>query len=98
MPSKSAKPRPSEPREEASTRCIAIVAFPGATLLDISRPAQVLAALQAIKLSGPGYSLSYLSTAGGLVPTDVGMMVYTAPIDSIRPHQVDRLVIPDRQS
>jgi transcriptional regulator GlxA family with amidase domain len=29
-----------------------------------------------------------------LVPTDVGMMVDTAPIDSVRPHQVDTLVIP----
>ena len=94
MPSKSAKPRRSGPREETPTRRIAIVAFPGVTLLDISGPAQVFAELEAIELPGPGYSLSYLSTSGGLVPTDVGMMVDTAPIDSVRPHQVDTLVIP----
>src|SRR3984893_6387851 len=94
MPSKSGKPRRSDLREEAPTRCIAIIAFPGVTLLDISGPAQVFAELQAIELPGPGYSLSYLSTSGGLVPTDVGMMVDTAPIDSVRPHQVDTLVIP----
>jgi transcriptional regulator GlxA family with amidase domain len=75
-------------------RRIAIVAFPGVTLLDISGPAQVFAELAAIELSGPGYALSYLSTSGGLVPTDVGMMVDTADIDSVRPHQVDTLVIP----
>ena len=32
--------------------------------------------------------------SGGLVPTDVGMMIDTAPIQSVRPHQVDTLVIP----
>ena len=94
MPSKSAKPRRPEPREKAATRRVAIVAFPGVTLLDISGPAQVFAELQAIELPGAGYSLSYLSTSGGLVPTDVGMMIDTAPISSIRPNQVDTLVIP----
>jgi transcriptional regulator GlxA family with amidase domain len=94
MPSKSAKPRRPEPREKASARCVAIVAFPGVTLLDISGPAQVFAELQAIELAGAGYSLSYLSTSGGLVPTDVGMMVDTAPISSVRPSQVDTLLIP----
>jgi len=94
MPSKSAKPRRPEPRDKAAARCVAIVAFPGVTLLDISGPAQVFAELQAIELPGPGYVLSYLSTSGGLVPTDVGMMIDTAPISSIRPNQVDTLVIP----
>ncbi|QWG24962.1 DJ-1/PfpI family protein [Bradyrhizobium sediminis] len=94
MPSKSAKFRRPEPREKAPARRVAIVAFPGVTLLDISGPAQVFAELQAIDLPGAGYSLSYLSTSGGLVPTDVGMMVETAPISSIRPNQVDTLVIP----
>ena len=94
MPSKSANPRPPEPREKAAARRVAIVAFPGVTLLDISGPAQVFAELQAIELPGPSYSLSYLSTSGGLVPTDVGMMIDTAPISSIRPNQVDTLVIP----
>jgi transcriptional regulator GlxA family with amidase domain len=94
MPSKSAKARRPGPREAASMRRIAIVAFPGVTLLDISGPAQVFAELAEIELSGPGYALSYLSTSGGLVPTDVGMMIDTAAIDSVRPHQVDTLVIP----
>ena len=94
MPSKSAKPRRVNLSEQASTRRIAIVAFPGVTLLDISGPAQVFAELEAIELPAPGYSLSYLSTSGGLVPTDVGMMIDTMPISSIRPNQVDTLVIP----
>jgi len=94
MPSKSAKARRPGPREAASLRRIAIVAFPGVTLLDISGPAQVFAELAEIELSGPGYALSYLSSSGGLVPTDVGMMIDTAVIDSVRPHQVDTLVIP----
>jgi transcriptional regulator GlxA family with amidase domain len=94
MPSKSAKPRRSDLREKATARRIAIVAFPGVTLLDISGPAQVFAELQEIELSSGSYSLSYLSTSGGLVPTDVGMMIDTAPISGIRPHQIDTLVIP----
>jgi len=94
MPSKSAKPRRPDPREKPAARRVAIIAFPGVTLLDISGPAQVFAELQAIELPVAGYALSYLSTSGGLVPTDVGMMVDTAPISSVRPHQVDTLVIP----
>lgn len=94
MPSKSANPRRLKPREQAPTRRVAIVAFPGVTLLDISGPAQVFAELQEIELPGSNYSLSYLSTSGGLVPTDVGMMVDTAPISSVRPDQIDTLVIP----
>jgi transcriptional regulator GlxA family with amidase domain len=94
MPSKSAKPHRINPGEQASTRRIAIVTFPGVTLLDISGPAQVFAELEAIELPAPGYSLSYLSTSGGLVPTDVGIMIDTAPIASIRTDQVDTLVIP----
>ena len=94
MPSKSAKPRRADLREKSSARRVAIVAFPGVTLLDISGPAQVFAELQEIELPDASYSLSFLSTAGGLVPTDVGMMIDTAPIASVRPNQVDTLVIP----
>jgi transcriptional regulator GlxA family with amidase domain len=94
MPSKSAKPRRSDQRQKRSERCIAILAFPGVTLLDISGPAQVFAELQEIELPAAGYSLSYLSASGGLVPTDVGMMIDTVPLASVRPHQVDTLIIP----
>jgi transcriptional regulator GlxA family with amidase domain len=94
MPSKSAKPRQPGLREQATARRIAIVVFPGVTLLDISGPAQVFAELQEIELPRSSYSLSYLSTSGGLVPTDVGMMIDTAPISGVRPHQIDTLVIP----
>jgi len=94
MPSKSAKPRRVNLGEQARPRRVAIIAFPGVTLLDISGPAQVFAELEAIELPAPGYSLSYLSTSGGLVPTDVGMMIDTLPISSVRPNRVDTLVIP----
>jgi transcriptional regulator GlxA family with amidase domain len=94
MPSKSAKSRRPELREKLPDRRIAIIAFPGVTLLDISGPAQVFAELQEIELPAAGYALSYLSTSGGLVTTDVGMMVDTAPIASIKPQQVDTLIIP----
>src|ERR1700736_5754941 len=94
MPSKSARPRRPDLREIPSARCVAIVAFPGVTLLDISGPAQFFAEWLEIELPSASYSLSYLSASGGLVPTDVGIMVYTAPISSLRPNQVDTLVIP----
>jgi transcriptional regulator GlxA family with amidase domain len=94
MPSKSAKTRRPELREKLPDRRVAIVAFPGVTLLDISGPAQVFAELHEIELPAAGYALSYLSTSGGLVPTDVGMMIDTAPIGSIKPQQVDTLIIP----
>src|SRR3981189_1608727 len=88
MPSKSAKPRRPDLRAKLPARRIAIVAFPGVTLLDISGPAQVFAELQEIELPAAGYALSYLSASGGLVPTDVGMMVDTSPISSVRGHLV----------
>jgi transcriptional regulator GlxA family with amidase domain len=94
MPSKSANLRRPDLREKAAARRVAIVAFPGVTLLDISGPAQVFAELQEIELPSESYSLSYLSTSGGLVQTDVGMMIDTAPISSVLPHQIDTLVIP----
>jgi len=93
MPSNSARGRRS-PGENIATRRVAMVMFPGVTLLDISGPAQVFAELREIDLPGGSYSLSYLSSAGGSVPTDVGMMIDTAPISTVRPHQVDTLVIP----
>src|SRR5258705_31512 len=82
MPSKSAKPRRPDLRAKLPARRIAIVAFPGVTLLDISGPAQVFAELQEIELPAAGYALSYLSASGALVPTDVGMMVDTWPISA----------------
>jgi putative intracellular protease/amidase len=94
MPSNSARGRRSAPGENLATRRVAMVVFPGVTLLDISGPAQVFAELREIDLPGASYSLSYLSSAGGSVPTDVGMTIGTAPISSVRPHQVDTLVIP----
>jgi transcriptional regulator GlxA family with amidase domain len=94
MPSKSAKSRRPELREKLPDRRIAIVAFPGVTLLDISGPAQVFAELQEIELPAAGYALSYLSTAGGLVPTDVGMMIDTTSVASVKPDRVDTLIIP----
>jgi transcriptional regulator GlxA family with amidase domain len=73
---------------------VAILAFPGVTLLDISGPAQVFAELREIELAGASYAMSYVSHAGGLVRTDVGMMIDTAPISSVRPDQIDTLVVP----
>ena len=71
-----------------------MVAFPGVTLLDLSGPAQVFAELQEIELPAAGYALSYLSSAGGLVPTDVGILIDTAPIASVGPDQIDTLIVP----
>jgi transcriptional regulator GlxA family with amidase domain len=93
MPSKSANARARRSQHRLPRR-IAMVAFPGVTLLDLSGPAQVFAELEAIELPGPRYSLSYVSTSGGLVPTDVGIMIDTAPLRSVRPDQVDTLIIP----
>jgi transcriptional regulator GlxA family with amidase domain len=94
MPSNPARSRRSRSHADVSSRRIAIVVFPGVTLLDISGPAQVFAELREIELPTAGYSLAYLSSSGGSVPTDVGMMIDTAPISSIRPHQVDTLIVP----
>src|SRR6476646_7869809 len=94
MPSNSAKSLRSDSREKVPERRIAMVAFPGVTLLDLSGPAQVFAELQEIELPSAGYALSYLSSVGGLLPTDVGIMIDTAPIASVRPDQVDTLIVP----
>ena len=73
------------------------MAFPGVTLLDISGPAQVFAELQRDRAAGSRTTRCPISrAAGGLVPTDVGMMIDTAPIASVRPHQIDTLRDPGR--
>jgi transcriptional regulator GlxA family with amidase domain len=94
MPSNSAKSRRPALREKVPARQIAIVAFPGVTLLDIAGPAQVFAELHEIDLPAAGYGLTYLSRSGGVVPTDVGIMIDTVPISDVRPDQVDTLVVP----
>jgi transcriptional regulator GlxA family with amidase domain len=71
-----------------------ILAFPGVTLLDVSGPAQVFAELGEIDLPAPGYALSYVSKDGGLMPTDVGLTINTAPLSALRPTDVDTLLIP----
>jgi transcriptional regulator GlxA family with amidase domain len=94
MPSNSAKSRHPGLREKVPARQIAIVAFPGVTLLDIAGPAQVFAELQEIDLPAAGYALTYLSSSGGVVPTDVGIMIDTVPISGVRPDRIDTLVVP----
>src|SRR5882757_3551561 len=54
---------------------------PGVTLLDISGAAQVFAELREIELTSASYSLSYLSTSGGLVPT---VLAWTGALDGKR--------------
>jgi transcriptional regulator GlxA family with amidase domain len=96
----ASRPKSSAKSERAATdrktveRRVAVVAFPGVTLLDISGPAQVFAELSEIELPSPSYVLTYVSKSGGLVPTDVGLMVDTVPIASLKPHQIDTLLVP----
>nr|WP_257168611.1 helix-turn-helix domain-containing protein [Bradyrhizobium sp. SRS-191] len=95
MPSNSANSaRRAAMRRDSAERRLAIFAFPGVTLLDVSGPAQVFAELSEIDLPGPGYALTYVSREGGLVPTDVGLMIDTAPLSAISPQEVDTLLIP----
>ncbi|MGC2774732.1 MAG: GlxA family transcriptional regulator [Bradyrhizobium sp.] len=94
MPSNSAKLRRSPVRQDGAERRLAMVAFPGVTLLDVSGPAQVFAELGEIDLPAPGYALSYVSKDGGLVPTDVGLMIDTAPLSTMKPDEIDTLLIP----
>lgn len=58
MPSNSAKPRSPLRRSALPMRRLAVVAFPGVTLLDISGPAQVFAELGEIDLPSPNYALT----------------------------------------
>jgi transcriptional regulator GlxA family with amidase domain len=94
MPSNPAKVRRAAMRRDGAQRQIVILAFPGVTLLDVSGPAQVFAELGEIELPGPGYALSYVSKDGGLVPTDVGLMIDTGPLSALQPSDVDTLLIP----
>jgi transcriptional regulator GlxA family with amidase domain len=91
----SAKPRrPAMHQKVPEQRMLAVVAFPGVTLLDISGPAQVFAELGEIELPSPNYALTYVSRSGGLVPTDVGLMIDTVPITDVLPQRIDTLLIP----
>jgi transcriptional regulator GlxA family with amidase domain len=94
MPSNSANSGRTAARQKPAERQVAIVAFPGVTLLDISGPAQVFAELSEIELPSPNYALTYVSRSGGLVSTDVGLQIDTVPIGRIAPQQVDTLLVP----
>ncbi len=50
MPSNPARSRNAPVHQKAPERQVAVVAFPGVTLLDISGPAQVFAELSEIEL------------------------------------------------
>ena len=72
MPSKTAKPSRLKPAEKAPARRIAIVAFPGVTLLDISGPAQVFAELEAIEPEHPQAPLRQVPAGGRAHRADTG--------------------------
>lgn len=72
------------------TRKIAILVYPGCQLLDATGPASVFATANTI-LGRKAYAVELISAAGGLVDTNSGIMVATAPMTSAR--RIDTLLV-----
>jgi transcriptional regulator GlxA family with amidase domain len=83
------------PSFPAKPRTIAILAFPGALLLDIAGPAQVFATVSEERVEAgepPPYAIRTVSLAGGLITTDTGIAIATDPVTALS--DIDTLIVP----
>ena len=82
----------------ATSRRIAILAYEGANLLDLSGPAQVFATAseQVAALNGsdePPYEIVMLSSGGDLARTTSGVRIETAPLSEYAPGDFDTALV-----
>lgn len=78
--------------QAASSRLIAIVAFPNAQHLDVAGPADVFAMACALGMDSP-YRVVVLSCAGGPVTLSNGLTLHTESIANADPASMDTLII-----
>jgi transcriptional regulator GlxA family with amidase domain len=77
-------------------RQVALLAFDGVQVLDVTGPAAVFGAANdaAIHLTGrPFYRLHILSPQGGHVTSNCGLALVTAPLDGVKPGALDTVLV-----
>lgn len=74
-------------------RTVAIVAYDGCQLLDVTGPASVFVEAAAI-LDPEPYRIVLTSRAGGLVETEGGVKLCTIPLSAMTAAEVDTLLVP----
>ena len=86
----TAAPVPGTPER----RKIAILAYPGVTLLDIAGPAQVFASVKNPPDVVSPYETVVVSRTGGMIPTDAGMSLETRRFKTLDDTALDTLIVP----
>jgi transcriptional regulator GlxA family with amidase domain len=77
-------------------RQVALLAFDGVQVLDVTGPAAVFGAANdaAVHFTGrPFYRLHILSPQGGHVTSNCGLALVTAPLDGVRPGALDTVLV-----
>ncbi|MCS0583334.1 helix-turn-helix domain-containing protein [Massilia pinisoli] len=77
-------------------RLVALLAFEGVQVLDVTGPAAVFGAANdaAVHLTGrPFYRLHILSPQGGHVTSNCGLALVTAPVANVRPGALDTVLV-----
>jgi hypothetical protein len=87
---------PRTRRQQTRSRTVLFMAFEGMGLLDLTGSTTVFwSASSFMKQQGkPGYSISAVSTDGGLILTEEGIGIATAPISDFANATVDTIVVP----
>jgi transcriptional regulator GlxA family with amidase domain len=75
-----------------STRHVALFAFEGVQVLDVTGPAAVFAAANDA-VGRPCYRVHVLSAAGGVLRSNSAVEIATRPVKSLRPASVDTLLV-----
>lgn len=77
-------------------RLVVIVAFEGATLLEIVGPAEVfdVAVGYAIPPGHPGYEVEIVSAKGGSIRASSGLMIGTRPWSAVAQRNIDTIIVP----
>ncbi|HMB75431.1 MAG TPA: helix-turn-helix domain-containing protein [Kiloniellaceae bacterium] len=92
MPSKTAKERLDD---GSSAKRVAILIYPGVTLLDATGSAQVFASANNVETSyiEPVYEVILTAPGGGLVRTDTGLELQSLSLEAAAARPIDTLIV-----
>ena len=75
------------------SRRIAILVYPGVTLLDVTGPLQVFSSANDLSRDGQLYETILLSAVGGTVISDTGLPLPSQPMSAVAPEQLDTFLV-----
>jgi len=77
-------------------RLMLFLVYPGVTLLDVTGPAQVFSTTNSVLESNDSsrcYETIIVSDSGGLITTDTGIEINSAPLDSYKEAEIDTIIV-----